>query len=105
MITLTSPETGVIRTTLSNASGAYVLVGVPPGEYILQAAKEGFKSVSQPDFRLYVNQTATYDFELPLGLRSETITVIAYPNLESSTAELGTVVAERSVKDRAKSLR
>src|SRR5258706_11048655 len=41
-ITLTAVDTGVVRTTISNRSGAYVFVNVVPTIYTLNVAKEGF---------------------------------------------------------------
>jgi len=99
VITLTAGETGLVRTTLSNGSGAYVFVSVPPASYNLKAVKDGFNSVSKPKFQLFVNQTATHDFQLEVGSKAETMTVVAHPDIQSSTAELGTVIAEKAVNE------
>ena len=41
-ITLTEAATGLQRTTISNASGLYQFLEVPPGNYKLQASAKGF---------------------------------------------------------------
>src|SRR2546421_169907 len=46
-ITLIAVKTRVVRTTVSNGSGAYAFVSVLPGSYSLKVAKEGFHSVFQ----------------------------------------------------------
>ena len=99
-ITLTAVETSAVRTTVSNGSGAYVFVNVLPSIYTLTVAKEGFSSISQPQFEIFVNQTATHDFHLAVGSNQETITVNARAaDIEFSTAELGTVVSQKSVSE------
>jgi hypothetical protein len=99
LVTLVATETGVVHTTVSNGSGAYAFVNIPPAKYALTASKDGFKSTSTSAFSLAVNQTATYDFHLAVGSKQDTITVAATPAVESSTAELGTVIAESPVND------
>src|SRR6267142_2895200 len=100
MITLTAVGTGAVRTTLSNGSGAYVFVNVLPSIYTLTVDKEGFTSISQPHFEMFVNQTATHDFHLVVGSKQETITVNSrVADIEFSTAELGTVVSLKAVSE------
>jgi len=92
-------NTGSIRNTVTNASGAYAFVDVPPAAYTLTIAKDGFTSVSRPVLDLAVNQTATYDFQLAIGSKTETVTVVAHRDIEASTAELGTVIAEQQINE------
>jgi len=53
--------TGVERSTVTNETGSYVFVDVLPGRYTLKVTKEGFSTATQPEFEMYVNQTATFD--------------------------------------------
>jgi len=99
-IALTALDTNVVRTTISNEAGIYVFVNVPPARYALKVVKEGFTSASQSDFEVFVDQTATHDFHLAIGTKQETITVAAKAaGIESSTAELGTVLSQEAVND------
>jgi Carboxypeptidase regulatory-like domain/TonB dependent receptor len=99
-ITLTSVETGVTRTSVSNGSGNYVFVDVEPAAYTMKLVKEGFSTVNQPQFTMYVNQTATFNFHLTVGSTQQSVTVEATAAaIESSTSELGTVINERAVND------
>src|SRR5208337_3474866 len=51
-------------------------------------------------FTLQVNQTTTFDFTLPVGATSQTVTVqAAAAGIETSTAELGSVVVQKEVND------
>jgi hypothetical protein len=99
-ITLDSVETGVTRSTVSNATGDYVFVDVLPAAYTMKVTKEGFATITQPQFTMYVNQTATFNFHLQVGSTQQSITVEAQAEaIQSSTAELGTVINERAVND------
>jgi outer membrane receptor protein involved in Fe transport len=99
-IKLANVETGVERTAQSNSVGAYAILNIQPGTYTLEATSDGFRTSAIAPFRLAVNQTATFDFALEVGAVAEQVTVEAVAvDLQSSTAELGTVVAEKQVLD------
>ena len=75
-------------------------MNILPGSYTLRVSKPGFQSAQQSDVALSVNQTAAYDFTLPVGSAGQTINVTAAaPTIESSTAELGTVISTSAVND------
>lgn len=100
MVTLTNTKTSVKRTTVTGETGTYVLVGIPPGQYTLDVTKEGFKTTTQKSFELFVNQTATFDISLTVGELSERLEVTtAGVQIESSTAQLGTVIKRTFVND------
>lgn len=97
---MTNTETNVSLTAVTNDTGDYVIFQIPPGTYVLKASKEGFQTVAQPAFTLEVNQTTTFDFTLPVGSTAQTVTVAAAAaEIETSTAELGSVVAQKMVND------
>jgi hypothetical protein len=93
-------NTSVVRTTVANSSGAYGFLNVVPGVYTLEASATGFSRVTQAAVTLEVNQTATFDFHLKIGESQQSVTVeAAAAGVESSTAELGTVVSTQEVTD------
>ncbi len=99
-IELRNVATAVVRTTTTNSDGAYTLVNVVPGPYTVRASAHGFSPVTQSQVTLEVNQTATFNFHLQVGGTSITVNVEAVAAaVESSTAELGTVVTTREVND------
>src|SRR5437868_10502607 len=100
MVSLKNVATNVERTTTTNSAGHYVLVNINPGRYALTVHKDGFSTVSQPEFALEVNQTSTLDFSLHVGSAVESVTVeAAEAGLQTSTSELGTVIEKQSVND------
>jgi len=99
-VALTSVGTGVVRTTSTNSDGIYVFLNIIPGGYTMRVSAPGFSTVTQPETTLEVNQTATFDFHLKVGAAQDSITVNAISaTVETSTSELGTVVAPNEVSD------
>lgn len=99
-VTLRSVLTNIERSTATNETGSYVFVDVLPGRYTLKVTKEGFSTATQPEFEMYVNQTATFDMRLVVGASTTEVTVTATAaSLQASTAELGTAITTRSVQD------
>ncbi len=99
-VVLRNVDTGVENTTVSNNSGAYVLLSLTPGSYTLHASASGFGTAEVAVFTLTVSQVAAIDFVLKVGTVASTVTVqAASPQLEVSSASLGTVIATQQVND------
>jgi hypothetical protein len=99
-VKLTNVNTAVSQSTHTNTSGTYSFVNILPGRYVLETAREGFRTDRQPEFSLEVNQTATVNFTLQVGSTGEVISVTSQAiQLETSTSELGIVVATKEVQD------
>lgn len=88
----------VVQPELPVAYEQASIIGVAPGNYTLEVAKAGFGTAHQTAVTLYVNQTAAFDFALNVGSVAQTVTVsAAAAQLETSTANLGTVFSSSSV--------
>jgi carboxypeptidase family protein len=99
-VAATQSETGLKRTTFSDAQGAYVLVELPVGHYLLEAESQGFKKYVQQGISLDVNQNATIAIHLSIGLATQEIQVHTDALLVEPTAtNLGKTVQERDVLD------
>src|SRR6266568_4271105 len=99
-VTLHNTNTGTDREGLTNDSGLYVFVSVPPGEYVLKVTKDGFTTATQAGLHVVVNQSSTQDFTLRVGSTQQSITVEGSAvNLESANATLGTVIESKQVRD------
>ena len=97
-VTLRETSTDAVRTTQSNSVGNYAFIAVQPGRYTLQVVKTGFSTAQQNPFVLEVNQTATFNFSLAVGSQVQQVTVAAASaQLETSTANLGTVISQTEV--------
>ena len=97
-ITLTNTRTAFKQVAKSNSTGNYSLVNITPGNYTATVSKEGFSTGKSPEFELSVNQTATINFDLQVGSANSTVEVSAGGvQIETSTAELGTVIGTSEV--------
>jgi hypothetical protein len=87
-VTVTNLNTGVARSSITNASGNYLVTALLPGTYRLTAQAPGFKQMSREPITLEVDQIARIDFNLTVGETQETVEVQASAvllNSESST--------------------
>ena len=66
-ITVTNQDTGVFRSTVSNADGTYFISGLAPGMYTVTGELSGFKKYTRKDVRLEVGKTTTLDVTLEVG--------------------------------------
>jgi hypothetical protein len=99
-VVLLAVTTSVENTSVSNGAGAYTFLNITPGRYTLKASATGFNSAEVPEFTLTVSQVATVDFSLKVGTQNTVVTVQgAEPELQTSSANLGTVIATRQVND------
>ena len=99
-VVLKNVDTGVETPTVTNAGGVYIIQQVLPGMYTLEGSAAGFQSTKLKPFRLVVNQASVIDISLTVGSSSESVTVQAEgAEVESSTAELGTVLTATQIQD------
>jgi hypothetical protein len=76
-VTATHQDTGLTRTSVSNAEGAYSLSDLPIGRYRVTAELSGFKTAERTSVTLRVADDFLIDFELEAGALSEIVTVEA----------------------------
>jgi len=100
-VLLTNVGTGAQTTVRTNEAGRYLFPSVPAGSYMLQVAKEGFKTHFISDFKVAVAHEVTYNIVLELGSMTESVVVEAHglrPMLETTSNELGTLIEPTSVQ-------
>ena len=97
-VTATNVDTQFTRTAPTGDDGSYRLDFLPIGRYELKINAGGFKSYSQSNITLNLNDQLRNDVSLSLGNTSETITVTDAPSLvQSSAASLGRVIDNTEV--------
>src|SRR5438105_10767145 len=74
-VTVTNPATNFVRSAISNEAGVYNLPGLQPGRYNMKVELPGFRSITQNDVELQVQQSARLDFTLQIGELSQTVEV------------------------------
>jgi len=92
-VTATQTNTGIVRSTVTNASGAYVLPNLALGPYRLEVTLSGFRSYVQTGIVLQVNSNPAIDVSLGLGDVAETVQVQANAALvETKSPGIGQVM-------------
>jgi hypothetical protein len=99
-VTLRNVDTNVERMTVSNAAGDYFFSSVPPARYTLTFVTPSFQTETISPFEVAVAQAVTINAALRIGKVSQSVIVeAAGTQVESSTAQLGTVIGEKAVND------
>jgi len=92
-------ETGILRTTTTEADGTYLLIALPVGVYELTASKSGFQDSARDGIQLNVNQEVTVDIKLPVGSLKEAVNVSGdAPIVNTTTADVSGLVDARQIK-------
>jgi hypothetical protein len=76
-ITATQTETGIVRNTISNETGSYVLPNLPLGSYRLEVSLPGFRKFAQSGIVLQVNSNPVINAVLAVGQQTELVEVQA----------------------------
>ncbi len=90
--------TGARRKTVSNESGFYTIPFLPPGPYRLVVRREGFMAATYADIRLVVDQQMRLSVGMSVARVNEIINVKAGLFDEHASAELSTVLGEKTIR-------
>ena len=95
-VTLTESDRNVPHTVTADDAGRYVITALPPGTYTLSVEMTGFKTYTQTNITLVVQQQATCDVLLQVGELATTVEVQSQsPLLNTTIATLGQVIENR----------
>ena len=98
-VKLTNTQTGLVRQALTNTSGEYQFLQLPPGAYTLGVEKPGFAALSRSDVNLLVNTPTTLDLRMELGRTSESVSVSAEAStINTVDASVGNAFSEQQVR-------
>lgn len=98
-LTLVNDETGVARSTVSNAAGEYSFANVQPGVYTLSADLEGFSPFVAEGLTIGISTFLVSDITLNVGGVEETITVTAEtPLIENGTASVASTIDRKQIE-------
>jgi len=99
-VSVTDADRGLERSTMTDATGQYLLPGLIPGKKIIKAEFQGFKSFEQANVVLEVGQDARFDIVMEPGQVNETVRVTeAPPLLDTTSAELGGTIQNQVIND------
>ncbi len=99
-VTVTNLNTGITRTTVSNAEGVYRVPSLDPGKYKVQAELQGFRTAAQTELTLSVGATLGVNFAMTPGTLEETIEVRAVaPDIQTEKADISAVIERKKIVD------
>jgi hypothetical protein len=99
-ITVTSLETGVVRSAVTNQAGDFRVFSVPLGAQQMKAEKKGFRAALRTGINLEVGAEVVVNLRLEVGDLAQQVTVSAEnPVVNTTTSQTSGVVDERDVKD------
>lgn len=99
-VTLTNIGTSEKRTQTTGGDGLYSFVNLIPGNYRLEAKKEGFKGFVREPIVVQVQQAIKIDATLQVGVVTESVTVSGETSLlQPETSSLGQVVETRKANE------
>ncbi len=99
-VTATNLDTGIARTTTSNAVGVYRIQSLDPGRYRVVADLQGFRTAEQKDVTLSVGATQGLNFTMMAGAMEERVDVAGVtPDIQTERAEVSAVVEQKKIND------
>src|SRR5438876_5284615 len=99
-ITVTNPATNFSRSAISNEAGVYNFPALQPGRYNMKVELPGFRTITQNDVELQIQQSARLDFTLQVGDLSQTVEVSgAAALIATENATVGTVIENKRIVD------
>jgi len=99
-VKLTNTGTGAVENAITDESGNFRFLLLPPGTYSLEASAPGFKLFRRDGIIVEVDRSLAVPVALQIGQVTETVEVQGgTPLLEPNTSSLGTVMEEKKVED------
>src|ERR1700687_5645907 len=96
-VTLINLDNNAKRNVATDGSGNFTFVNIQPGQYKIEAEKNGFKKFAREPIVVQIESGIRVDITLEVGAVSETVEVTAEtPLLQSETNSLGQVIEHRS---------
>jgi hypothetical protein len=97
-VTVINVATNQPHLAVTTAAGLYTAASLAPGEYRVEIAVPGFRTIRRDGIRVATGEKARVDVELTVGDVREQVTVTAdAPALRAESASLGAVVTHEQV--------
>ena len=99
-VTAKNDDTGLSRSTLTDAAGHYELAALPVGRYELRALKDGFSKQVRSGISLVIGQDATVDLTLAVGNVHQEVKVSGDAALvNASTQNISGLIYSQEIKE------
>ena len=99
-VNIRNQQTGYLYSTVSKANGTYVVSGIQPGTYEVEAKLAGFAAQKNTGMVFNIGARLTVNFTLkPSTLEEELTVTAAAPLIEVSKSEVSSVVDRQKIDD------
>jgi hypothetical protein len=99
-IHVTSLSTGLVRDTVTDGAGIYLVPSLQPGDFKLEVQAAGFGAYTVSKFQLDVDQKETLNAKLAIGSEGQTVEVDSGANqIVTDTITVGSVLDQRTVQE------
>ena len=99
-VTVSSQATNVATRVSTDGQGAYVVLALNPGRYIVLVTAPGFRTTSRPGVEMQVGKDLILDVDLSIGETSTVLEVRSeVPLLNSESGSLGHVMTNSQIVD------
>ncbi len=100
-VTITNEATGVPRSSITNETGTFVVVGLAPGRYRVTLEAAGFHKYEHTGVTLTANERVSLgNMEMAVGASTESVTVSAEsPKVNSESADTAAVLSSAQLSD------
>jgi Carboxypeptidase regulatory-like domain/TonB-dependent Receptor Plug Domain len=100
LVAVRNLETGAIRTVMTDEMGNFRVLSLQVGSQEVRAEKPGFRAAVRTGINLAVGQEAIVNLRLEVGEITQEVDVSAEaPLVDTTTASVSGLVAEREIKD------
>jgi hypothetical protein len=97
-VTILNQSTGLKRSTVTDMTGQYHLSGLPTGNYVVSAAREGFRMQVREGIALTSASAVMINFSLAVGSQPQQLTVSGDVNeIDSTTSTVSSLVTEQGL--------
>lgn len=102
-VTITSTDTGSVRSALSDSTGFYAITSLPIGRYSASVLKPGFQKAEQKDLNVVADGHVTADFQLKVGdvTQSVEVTAAVSEQINTDSGELAKTIDQKEVSNLA----
>jgi hypothetical protein len=100
-VAVTDTVAHTVRTVRTDSAGRYVVDGLAPGNYRVEARSPGFKTETLAAVAVAASQPAVANLSLTVGATTQTVRVSSAPPIETETADASVMEVSASKKEKA----
>ncbi len=99
-VTITNAAAAVTRSTVTDASGDYQFLALPPGTYSVKVELTGFRTAVRDNIPLAVDVRTRMDVPMEIGAQTETVEVTSVVSpINTTDASLGNVISQKQIRE------